>query len=49
MIRYLDGRPVVETPGAARGGVVGNKLALVILATGVIVAAVVFAGYWRMV
>jgi hypothetical protein len=48
MIRYLDGRQVVETPGAARGGVLGNKAVLAIVAISVFVVAIVFAVYWRM-
>lgn len=48
MIRYLDGRPVAETAVAARGGVLGNKLALTALAIGVLVVVVVFAVYRRM-
>jgi hypothetical protein len=48
MIKYLDGRPVVETAVARRGGILANEAWLIGFATSVLVFAVAVAVYWRM-
>jgi len=48
MIRYLDGRQVVETAIARRGGLLAREAWLIAFASSVLFIAVAVAVYWRM-
>jgi len=48
MIRYLDGRQVVDTAIVRRGGLLAREAWLIAFASGVLFIAVAVAVYWRM-